>query len=239
MRRWFILGVLGLGVLASCSVKEERGSCPCWLTVYAPENASLSAWYGTRTLFQNQKGQITDRQVPRGTVEVTASKGRFRVNINEPIDSLYAARAVINTNAESATETILLNKQFATVDVEFVGENPPSNAGALRYKGNVCGADERTLEPLEGSFQATPEIQADGSFRANVPRQKDDSLTLELLDNGTSIDSIPLGTLIKKAGFDWTKESLGDIRIRADIPAHSYMITILEWNKVISTTIII
>ena len=35
---------------------------------------------------------------------------------------------------------------------------------------------------------------------------------------------------IRKAGFDWTKESLGDVSILCDLPAQSFTITVMEWE---------
>ena len=43
-----LIGLLGLGVLASCSVKEDRSDCPCWLTVDAESTATLTGWYGSQ-----------------------------------------------------------------------------------------------------------------------------------------------------------------------------------------------
>ena len=50
MKRIVTLGILGLAVLVSCSVKEDRTDCPCWLTVRASyPNEVVSAWFGTHT----------------------------------------------------------------------------------------------------------------------------------------------------------------------------------------------
>ena len=101
----------------------------------------------------------------------------------------------------------------------------------LTVEGNVRGADKRTLEPLEGVFHCTPDESPDRGYEVRVPRQKDDSLILRRVDSkGEELPSIPLGQLIRKAGFDWTQESLGDVSILADIPASTFQITVLDWE---------
>ena len=70
-----LIGLLGLGVLASCSVKEDRSDCPCWLTVEAESTAMLSGWYGSQRIFDGHKGGFADRMVPRGDIAIISSKG--------------------------------------------------------------------------------------------------------------------------------------------------------------------
>ena len=68
------MGILGLVALVSCSVKEDRGDCPCWLTVEADNTVSVNGWFGTRSLFKVNGGFI-DKKVPRGLVDVVANIG--------------------------------------------------------------------------------------------------------------------------------------------------------------------
>ena len=53
---------------------------------------------------------------------------------------------------------------------------------------------------------------------------------LLLQKDGETVETIPLGELIRKAEFDWVKESLGDVRILCDLPAHTFTITVMEWE---------
>ena len=47
------MGILGLVALVSCSVKEDRSDCPCWITVIANESTSLSAWFGNQKILES------------------------------------------------------------------------------------------------------------------------------------------------------------------------------------------
>ena len=230
MRRKIIIGILGLAALVSCSVKEDRSDCPCWITVIANESTSLSAWFGKQKILDNHRGGLDDHTVPRGVVDLVASNGIFTVPEGEQMTELFAQLQHLNTNAETAITGIELQKQFATVYLDFKDEDDGRTGYDIQINGNYVGADARTLAPVEGSFSCTPEEAPERGYMFRVPRQKDDSLNALLSYNGKDVETIPVGELIRKAGFDWTRPSLGDVSILADLPAHTFTITIMEWE---------
>ncbi len=232
MRRKIIIGILGLAALVSCSVKEDRSDCPCWITVIADKAVSLSAWYGNQRILDNHQGGLEDHMVPRGIVDLVASVGDFTVPEGQQMNELFAQLIPLETDGEFAYAGVELEKQFATVYIDFKEEDDGRASYDLEVAGTVSGADIHTLKPVEGVFCCTPEPLADENrgYALRVPRQKDESLTLRLMDQGEIVDTIPLGELIRKAGFDWTKESLGDVSILCDLPAHSFTITVMEWE---------
>jgi len=215
MRRWMLIGLLGLVALASCSVKEDRSDCPCWLTVEAESTATLTGWYGSRRIFDGHKGGFVDRMVPRGDVAIISSRGEFTVK---------------DTDGEKAFAKVQLKKQFTTVTLDFKDAENGRTDYDIIVKGNIQGTDYKTLEPKEGPFRCIPEASSERGHQFRVPRQKDNSLTAELWSEGALVDTIPVGELIAKAHFDWKRESLGDIRIIADIPAKTFTITVMEWE---------
>ena len=143
---------------------------------------------------------------------------------------LFAQLQHLNTNAETALTGIELQKQFATVYLDFKDEDDGRTGYDIQIYGNYVGADARTLVPVEGSFKCMPEDAPERGYMFRVPRQKDDSLSAVLSYNGNAVETIPVGELIRKAGFDWTSQSLGDVSILADLPAHTFTITIMEWE---------
>ena len=229
MTFWTILPVLE-ALLASCSVKEDRSDAPCWITVRAPKTTTLSAWYGSQRILDNHQGGLEDHMVPRGTVELVASEGGFSVLEGQQMNELYAQLIRLDTDGESAYAGVELKKQFATVFLEFKEEDDGRTSYDLLVTGTVSGADAHTLKPVEGPFSCIPEESPDRGYRFRVPRQKDESLTLLLQLDGKTMETIPLGVLIRKAGFNWTAESLGDVSILADLPAHTFTITVMEWE---------
>ena len=231
MRRKILIGMAGLVALCSCSVKEDRSDCPCWITVTARETTSLSAWYGSQIILDNHSGGLVDHTVPRGIVDIVASEGSFTVPEGQQMSELFAQLQHLDTDGEFASTEIELKKQFTTVSIDFKDEDDGRTGYDLLVTGTVSGADTHTLAPVEGRFRCVPNPITDGrgyAFRA--PRQKDESLTLQLLADDDTVDTIPLGELIRKAGFDWTRESLGDVAILCDIPARTFTISIMEWE---------
>ena len=224
------MGILGLVALVSCSVKEERGDCPCYLTVDAERTVSVDGWFGARSLF-NVNGGFVDRQVPRGIVDIVASHGRFSVPEGQQMDSLFARRIPVDTDGESAYARVTLCKNFATIELDFKDEDDGRTNYDLLATGTISGVDVRSLNPVEGSFSFVPEPNTDGrGYAFRVPRQKDETLKLLLSKDGNIVETIDLGHLVAKTGFDWKAESLGDIAILCDLPAHTFTITVKEWE---------
>ena len=224
------MGILGLVALVSCSVKEERGDCPCYLTVDAERTVSVDGWFGARSLF-NVNGGFVDRQVPRGIVDIVASHGRFSVPEGQQMDSLFARRIPVDTDGESAYARVTLCKNFATIELDFKDEDDGRTDYDLLATGTISGVDVRSLNPVEGSFSFVPEPNTDGrGYAFRVPRQKDETLKLLLSKDGNIVETIDLGHLVAKTGFDWKAESLGDIAILCDLPAHTFTITVKEWE---------
>ena len=223
------MGILGLVALVSCSVKEDHGDCPCYLTVDAERTVSVDGWFGTRSLF-NVNGGFVDRQVPRGIVDIVASHGRFSVPEGQQMDSLFARRIPVDTDGESAYARVTLCKNFATIELDFKDEDDGRTDYDLLATGTISGVDVRSLNPVEGSFSFVPEPNTDGrGYAFRVPRQKDETLKLLLSKDGNIVETIDLGHLIAKTGFDWKAESLGDIAILCDLPAHTFTITVKDW----------
>ena len=146
------------------------------------------------------------------------------------MSELYAELQHLNTNGETALTGIELQKQFATVYLDFKDEIDGRTGYDIQIEGKYTGADIRTLAPVDGAFRCIPEAASERGYMFRVPRQKDDSLEAVLLNEGKEVDRIPVGELIRKAGFDWGKQGLGDVYIVADLPAHSFLVTIKEWE---------
>ena len=230
-RSAFIIGIAGLVALCSCSVKEDRSDCPCWITVTAKESTSISAWYGSQRILDNHSGGLVDHTVPRGVIDIVASEGSFTAPEGQQMGELFAQLQHLDTDGEFASAGIELKKQFAVVSVEYKDADDGRIDMQMEVVGTVCGSDKRTLQPKEGSFRCQMEDAPERGYRFRAPRQKDNSLIINrYAADGEMLDSIPLGELISKAGFDWTRESLGDVHILADIPAHTFTISVMEWD---------
>ena len=240
----------------SCSIKEDRTVCPCWLKVILepfPESGAVISAYGDRPLFSKMVMEedyegCYEAQVPRSFIGVTCfmhkealsqKDGAVLIGKGEQADSLYAHHAVVDCTGEDAIDRATLHKQFATVYMTLGQEKVLPYDVVIR--GDVDGMDMYAFRPHEGAFEYRAKESAPAFFQFRIPRQKDASLTLELYrrEDGVLADTLPLGQYIIDSGFDWEAESLEDIEIVVDFSKMEAQIRVSEWDadKVYDVTI--
>lgn len=242
----------------SCSVKEYREDCPCFLSVdlrrafddivNGPEELLVSVYCPqtcySGTYLSRDFPDSLELLVPRGQITVSAVSVRDSKSVKDKAlliaygnqaDSVYAFSAVVDASGESASETVDLHKQYSTVYLQFLWPEggAPSSSPGLRIKSGTNGLLIDALEPSRGEFcieLAPADIRERLSFR--IPRQTDKSLTLELLDrsSGEILDSIDLGESIDRTGYDWNAEDLRDIYIEIDYTKTDALVTVKEWD---------
>lgn len=247
--RYLLLAGL-LILLQSCSLKEERSDCPCWLDVFfgnfPEEGLVLSAWQGEK-LFKDDvtRDDFTDfyeKEVKRGLVSLSAYRNSGALSVSGDIisiqkgsqaDSLYAYSSYVECFGEFAADTVHLYKQFATVFLQLKNSADNVYPYWVRIIGNVSGTQVRDLSPVGGEFLFDPTLSETQGCTFRLPRQKDDSLILEFhnISDGSLADSINLGAQIASAGFDWGARSLNDIIIEIDFAKVGMEITVREWES--------
>jgi hypothetical protein len=81
----------------------------------------------------------------------------------------------------------------------------------------------------------------DNIYNVTVPRQKDDSLVLEVYhkDDGSLLTRQPLGEIIRKKGYDWTVPDLPDIGIGIDMSEAGFLVEVEAWKLSETVTIIL
>ena len=240
-------------LLASCSVKEDRTDCPCWLEVhpdpFPSKGAVISAHDGGTMLFretlflEDTEDGLFRKAVRKGFHTVTCRTripGRpddtpaVTIPLGEQADSMYAHTAVVDCTGETAVDMAAMHKQFATVHMMFVSDSPQEHSPYwIIVRGGVDGMDTVTLEPHEGPFEYRPAETLPMYFQFRVPRQKDASLEMDLhaRDDGRYLDTVHIGQLIEQTGFNWGAESLEDIMIRIDIGRADFSVEISEWES--------
>ena len=243
-----------LALFTSCSIKEDRSECPCYLELVAdsrmeqlPEQRFLlSVFNGSNTAFREvfSVGWLDGSEYPtiqlrRGYVDVNALWGAFhgvvsgyRYIIPEgmQMDSLYSCTSRrVDATGELAVASIFDAKQFCTIDIKLVPEELESPFSLL-MRGNVCGVDLRNLEPSHGKFRTLVREYAPSRFSVRVPRQYDASLSLDFLLDGAVVSSFDLGARIQQMGYDWKAESLEDIQIEIDYANARISINVGGWE---------
>ena len=252
--KWKLRHTLTLSALCllscSCSVKEDRQPCPCWLDVVVngclplSRNLTVSAWNGAAVFTEGidilDYPDYYERTVPKGYVTVAAFAGRIVQEMEgesliipdgKPCDSLFVHHALVDCRGEFARDTVVLHKQFATVYLRIDnladGETYPYD---LVLNSSFDGLRITDCSPHGGPWTFTLKSLTDGSYRFRVPRQGDGSLTLDLYMEGNFIDSYPIGEHIIKAGYSWLSEDLDDIHISMDYGRSEPHIIIDPWG---------
>lgn len=241
----------GAAFTAVSCVKEDRTPCPCWLDVYLGEDISkeisLCVWQNSDKLLSEDLSEdmfspFVEREVRRGFNQLTAfekkgtlSSNGSRVSISKghECDSLYACSNQVNCTGEFAVDTIRFHKQFATLYLQVLNPSSVDYPYDLTVTGKVCGLDLSTLRPVDGDFSFTPVLNEEFLGTCRLPRQKDNSLTIEMTktEDGSHVDTIQLGELIAATGFDWKAADLNDIVIKIDFAKADISVTVNEWHS--------
>ena len=250
-------------LLMSCSIKEDRDGCPCWMTVKMPDrvghdgsvvlrlrgNSDEDAVDYTYKVSESIKADvgILEYEVPRGSVGVSVvNSARLVVPVGEQMDSLYGFSKMYHTMCESVKCDVELHKEFCTVSFTLVDEGY-SSPYEIEVWGNVAGVSVWDLMPVKGDFRYAP-VQKNGVYQVRVPRQEDNSLELVMLEmpnpvehdgEKVVVDRLPLGEYIARSGYDWTAEDLADVNIALDLEMQQVMITVSGWDGVVVMDIVI
>ena len=248
----FIISVTML--LMSCSIKEDRDGCPCWMTVEMPgqvghdsavilrlhgnyDEGAMDYAYKISESIKADVG-ILEYEVPRGSVGVSVvNSARLEVSVGEQMDSLYGFFKPYHTRCESVKCDVELHKEFCTVSFTIVDEYYESPYD-IEVRGNVSGISPWDLAPMNGVFQYAP-VAEEGVYRLRVPRQVDASLEMVMLSNQEIVNRLPLGEYIIRSGYDWAAKDLSDVSVALDLEKQQVMVTVSGWDGVVMMDIVI
>ena len=253
-RLLFVMWMAGMLFLSSCSIKEDRDGCPCWMTVEMPDRVGQDGSVVLRLRGNsdedaiNYEYQVTEEvkasvgaleyEVPRGAVGVSAvNPVRLTIPVGEQMDSLYGFFKMYHTRCESVLCDVDLHKEFCTVSFTL-GEDGYTSPYDIEVWGNVAGVSAWDLMPVQGDFRYAP-VQKNGVYQVRVPRQVDNSLELVMLEDSEIVDRLPLGEYIARSGYDWTAEDLADVNVALDLEMQQVMITVSGWDGVVVMDIVI
>lgn len=251
----FFVSATFIALAVSCSVKEDRTPCPCWVEVhfeergevFAPVNLlGFSDGYTFNDTFRAELyPDCYVREVEKGMYHFVSMEGAGRnqklhdrymlIEYGEQADSVYWHHAQVDATGEEAKVVVDFAKQFATVFLDIRKEPGDMNSYAFSADGNVCGFDIITGEPVSGAFSCQPSpLPGSAITTFRVPRQKDDSMQLRITyDDGeghASSSSYPLGEYIGRLGYDWTTPDLRDIHITVDVIGGRINIGVAGWE---------
>jgi hypothetical protein len=186
--------------------------------------------------------ELLERYVSKGFVNLTAATGLNRGKVSKdrvtyspgnPSDSIFAYHSRIDATGETASDTIILTKQFSVMDIQMRGW---TKGYGIMVRGNSCGFRFDGFSPVEGEFRNEPEMISAGIFRTLIPRQKDRSLCMDVLYNGKTLKTFPVGVALSKA-VDWEKPNLDDISVVIDYAMASIRIKVIGWETGLETEV--
>jgi len=156
-------------------------------------------------------------------------------------DPLFRFSARAAGMDESAVVPVEMTKEHSTIRVRFLHFDPEPGQGRFPYTvlvtAQTCGIRLQDGAPIGGEFHYAPPEEESGEFSFTVPRQADNSLTLELWDPATSQedgpkDSIVLWNLLRQVdGFSWSLKNLPDITLEIDYFHSEVTLSISEWQN--------
>jgi len=257
------LALFAVLLCTSCSVHEDRRVCPAFLRFEVKNTKSLlpsrsvsfevrSSGNGDRLGRDDQSLEVLGSDdyrmaIRKDLVDVGGITGgahgklsgtRYTYPVGSPSDTIYHFHVHgIDATGEEATVPVVLTKEFSRLTVLFDHDETEDFIYDIRIRGNTCGLDLMTGEPLEGNFSVIPYNPSKGAFTTVVPRQRDDSLIIEIWANANNptenghLEDIELSKYLGYIpGFSWGMADLVDITVRIDYVRASFEVWIEDWQ---------
>ena len=219
--------------LCGC-VKEQRGLCPCRLTLdFTSLDTSVvksarvnvlgpGGYVYDESVGQEHFGKDMMITVPKGGCMLCVysgeqgmadpDKGLF-IPYGEDCPPVHMCAAYLDTECEQYRKVVVLRKNYCRLSV--LVEDPEHFAFGLAVRGSVSGYGADGA-PVKGDFFYDREPFADDEWVMSVPRQTDDSMILEVNDGTSVLKTFALGEYISASGYDWNAPDLGDITVGID-----------------------
>lgn len=193
--------------------------------------------------------------VPKGDIDLAVaysadglagelnSSGRWiEIDEGRPCPSIWTCCEKVSARADRVTVPVRLHKNFCRIDIQVRDVDGEEFPFKLRVRGNVNGygldgkpargaflCDAERSE-TEGSGTASESTGYGHGYAVTVPRQTDDSLTLEIVTGDGVAKSFAIGNYIAASGYDWTSADLKDICLEIDYARTVISFTIDKWT---------
>ncbi len=208
---YVLLTATALACMTACSVREDRGGCPAWITVcsdgYVADGYEGELQFNLstelRSIFNRAEYPLSEFEhkgslvfeVPRAEkvfVDIFGGVSRMRnrsagllIARGDCCDSIYAGHADAFIDGDEGMAAIPLNKSFANLRIHVIN-NTDDMERLSDFKfvihGDVDGYCIPGGAPHKGIFEYTPDVGEDSEYlSARLPRQLNSSLTMDVL----------------------------------------------------------
>ena len=240
----------------SCSVKEDRTECPCFLSLKVLPQAEHvfpggAAWCGLfdgdgSVLTENSLGRMNVRDTllafevaPRRRISAVVSNhrpqnGAVKASEGEEFCALYAFRKELDCLGEEARDSICIqNKEFCTLTVQLSAQAVPlAEDLVLNVSAPFCGTEFPSLRAARGNYTCRTPFNSAGVAVVRIPRQADVGLLISVEKLGRFSSEIDLYTIMDTSDYDWMKESLSDFSVTVNLNSISGHCAVLDWEVV-------
>lgn len=195
--------------------------------------------------------------VPKGDIDLAVaysadglagelnSSGRWiEIDEGRPCPSIWTCCEKVSARADRVTVPVRLHKNFCRIDIQVRDVDGEEFPFKLRVRGNVNGYGldgkpargaflcdaERSETESAGSGTASESTGYGHGYAVTVPRQTDDSLTLEIVTDDGVAKTFAIGNYIASSGYDWTSADLKDICLEIDYARTVISFTIDKWT---------
>ncbi len=235
--------------MCACSVKENRTSCPSYITldVSAYREYSDSAYvhlqdqaHEIRDTIDLEAGQVSREWASKKGMIVTyvfsnldrsrEKNGIVHIPPGEQADPLRAFCRRFECYEEIEEIKAEPDRQSALVHLKFKNVKSEVFPYELEVISDICGIDLKGLTPVKGEFRYKLELDSEMSCKFYLPRQLPSSTPVIYLSyEGVHIDTLPFHSWIKAAYYDWESSDLQDIHIEIDQGMIQVSFMVDEW----------
>ncbi len=244
--------------LAGCSVKADRTRCPCLLDLTLSGGdekivqvcfPTLSSDAGARVAVDSTNRCRAEAPVRSEGLPVAFLSGIHSCRTEGDLlliprgcgmDEVFASSALLDTRCDRLSHSASLHRQFAFAYIQLDAVSGPDFPYEVCVRGNVCGMNIISMEPVGGEFLVSIVPFINQYHRICLPRQADDSLQLLFYekgqtraDEGSELISVPLGSIIDGSGYDWTAADLEDIYVDVSYTGEGVSVNVLPWQRII------
>lgn len=245
-------------ILCSCSVKEDRSGCPCYVCLSVDDfiragfsEATVAFSQGADSFREDMRlaeyaGGVYEKAFPRRTARLSVLAGMndsmvsgntLTVPYGLEADPIWMFCGTLDCAGDEEHVRAVPYKQYCNLTIVLAGL--PVGTGYdcdLKLHASDGAMDIYTGTPLAVEYCATARKGADGVFSVRIPRQSGDEIFLEISgwvspEGETMAGSmVDLGREFRESGYDWTRKSLSDASAVVDYAGASVSLSVEDWN---------
>ncbi len=250
---------LVLPALTACSIREDRGGCPCYISVLVGDflragfsDAMLSfssdrlvSREDIRLAEYEDEAYVASLERRMNRASLVAGIDRMQVRGDSLLtpgghgsDPIWLYSEKFFCNDDFYTVTARPHKQYCRLKIVQTELSPGEESScSFSVRAGYCGIDLYDRQPLRGEFHAEAQREPDGSFSLLLPRQGEEGeILLEACvasqnDGEAFTFTVDLGAHLRAEGYDWTLEDLRDVSVTVDYARAEISAHIEDWGS--------